>query len=121
EGIEAHWGRDVIHCPFCHGYEVRDQRLVHLVTGAWGLHPVPLLRQLTDRLTVVVDPSVELQPAQLERLSAGGVAVVRGAALRLRAADDGSSAAVELSAGTLIDADAVGVGPRFRARAEAFE
>ncbi len=121
EGIEAHWGRDVIHCPFCHGYEVRDQRLVHLVTGAWGLHPVPLLRQLTDRLTVVVDPSVEVQPAQLERLSAGGVDVVRGAALRLREADDGSIAAVELSDGTLIDADAVVVGPRFRARAEAFE
>src|SRR5215218_4320736 len=27
DGLAEHWGRDVIHCPFCHGYEVRDRRV----------------------------------------------------------------------------------------------
>src|SRR4051812_39094150 len=54
EGLAEHWGRDVIHCPFCHGYEVRDRRIVQIVTHAMGLHPTALSRQLTERLTVVV-------------------------------------------------------------------
>ncbi len=30
DGLAQHWGTDVIHCPFCHGYEVRDQRIVQM-------------------------------------------------------------------------------------------
>src|SRR5688572_17545766 len=57
DGVAEHWGGDVIHCPFCHGYEVRDRRIVQIVTHPMGLHPTALLRQLSARLTVVVhDP-----------------------------------------------------------------
>src|SRR5690606_14935054 len=54
EEVARQWGREVIHCPFCHGYEVRDGRVVQIVTLPMGLHPTALLRQLTDRLTVVL-------------------------------------------------------------------
>ena len=53
EGVAEHWGRDVIHCPFCHGYEVRDQRIVQIVTHPMGLHPATLFRHLTTALTIV--------------------------------------------------------------------
>ena len=26
-GVRERWGRDLLHCPYCHGYEVRDQPL----------------------------------------------------------------------------------------------
>ncbi len=50
DGLAEHWGGDVIHCPFCHGYEVRDRRIVQIVTHPMGLHPAGLFRQLSARL-----------------------------------------------------------------------
>jgi thioredoxin reductase/SAM-dependent methyltransferase len=127
DGVRERWGRDVIHCPFCHGFEVRDRRITQIVTHPMGLHPSALLRQLTDLLTVVVDDRVEVDQAQLDLLEAAGVAIVHGRARRLvtdGAADadgDGRLTAVELTDGRRIDADVVAVGPRFRVRAEPFE
>lgn len=120
EGLAAHWGGAVIHCPFCHGYEVRDQRVVQLVTHPLGLHTAPLLRQLTARLTVLVQEGVELDPAEVEALRAAEVDV-RSATVRLIASDAGGRLiGVQLGDGSRIDADAVVVGPRFRPRAEPF-
>ena len=57
-GVAEHWGNDVVHCPFCHGFEIRDRRIVVVVTHPMGLHPVALYRQLTEHLTVVVHDDV---------------------------------------------------------------
>ena len=119
EGLAAHWGRGVIHCPFCHGYEVRDQRLVQLVTHAAGLHVVPMLRQLTDLLTVLVAPGVEVDDAELATLTASGVDVrIAATATRVLADRDGRLTGVDLADGSRVDADAMLVGPRFHPRLE---
>jgi thioredoxin reductase/SAM-dependent methyltransferase len=118
DGLAEHWGREVIHCPFCHGYEVRDLRIVQVVTHPVGLHPAPLFRQLTARLTIVVHDGVEEDHPELAALRAAGVPTVHQAVRRVASAD--GRLAVELADGTLIDADAVAVGPRFRARVEPF-
>ena len=47
EGLAEHWGGDVIHCPFCHGYEVRVLRIAQIITHPMGLHSAGLFRQLT--------------------------------------------------------------------------
>jgi thioredoxin reductase len=125
EGAAAHWGRDVIHCPFCHGYEARDRRIVQIVTHRMGLHPTGLFRQLTDRLTVVIDDAVTVDGGHLDLLQAGGVEVLRGTAHRIVEGDvveddRGRIAGIELAGGRVVDADVVVVGPRVRARAEAF-
>lgn len=121
EGLAAHWGAAVIHCPFCHGYEVRDQRLVQLVTHTMGLHVVPLLRQLTDRLTVLIAEGVAINKADLDTLTAGGVDVrVNASANRVLTGTGGRLTGVELDDGTHVDADAMLVGPRFHARVEPF-
>jgi thioredoxin reductase/SAM-dependent methyltransferase len=123
DGLRERWGRDVIHCPFCHGYEVRDQRLVLVVTHAMGLHTAPLLRHLAGQLTVVLhDRSVAdlLPTAELDQLRASGVAIVEQAVVRLLLERDGAVGGVELADGSRLDADAVVVGPRFRPRLEAF-
>jgi len=119
-GLGAHWGGAVIHCPFCHGFEVRDERIVQLVTHPMGLHTAPLFRQLTDRLAVLIQPGVDADPDRIAALRAAGVDVRIAVARAVIAAADGHLTGVELGDGTRLDADAVVVSPRFRARIEPF-
>jgi thioredoxin reductase/SAM-dependent methyltransferase len=120
DGLVEHWGRDVIHCPFCHGYEFRDQRIVQIVTHPMGLHTAGLFRQLSARLTMVLHDPADVDDAELDALRASGVTIVRGKVSRVVTGPDGNVAAVELVGHGAIDADAVAVGPRFRVRAEPF-
>ncbi|MGW3974370.1 FAD-dependent oxidoreductase [Streptomyces ardesiacus] len=118
DGVTEGWGRGVINCPFCHGFEVRDQRLVQIVTYPLGLHPTPLFRHLTDRLTVVLHDPTGLGETAVEALAASGVTVERGEVCRVLTGPDGKVSGVELGDGRVLEADAVVVGSRFRARAD---
>jgi len=119
-GLAEHWGRDVIHCPFCHGFEVRDQRVLQVVTHPTGLHPAPLFRHLTAGFTIVVHDASGVDEGVLDALAAGGTDIVRAGVRRVVTGQDGRVVGVELVDGHTLDADAVVVTPRFRARAEAF-
>lgn len=119
EGLAEHWGRTVVHCPFCHGYEVRDQRIVQLATHPTGLQVTHLWRHLTAHLTVLLDNGVEVDAAQTDALRSAGVDVRSGTARRLVSSESGCLE-VELDDGSRIEADAVAIRPRFRPRAEPF-
>jgi thioredoxin reductase/SAM-dependent methyltransferase len=118
EGLADHWGRDVIHCPFCHGFEVRDLRIVQIITNPIGLHQAGLFRQLTTRLTVLLHSGVDADHPQLEVIRAAGVEVAAGPVGRIITSDTGRVAAVELLSGDRIEADAIVVGTRFSVRAD---
>ncbi|MFD4790966.1 FAD-dependent oxidoreductase [Streptomyces sp. NPDC058459] len=118
DGVAGGWGRGVIHCPFCHGFEVRDQRVVQIVTHPLGLHPTPLFRHLTDRLTVVLHDPAGLDEGAVEALAASGVTIERAEVGRVLTGPDGEVSGVELGDGRVLEADAVVVGSRFRARAD---
>jgi thioredoxin reductase/SAM-dependent methyltransferase len=120
DGLAEHWGRDVIHCPFCHGYEVRDQRIVQVVTHPMGLHTTALFRHLTAQLTVVLHGPADVAESELAALRTSGVTIVQGKVSRIVAGTDGHVTAVELADQETLGADAVVVGPRFRVRAEPF-
>jgi thioredoxin reductase/SAM-dependent methyltransferase len=118
EGLAEQWGRGAVHCPFCHGFEVRDQRLVQVVTHPLGLHPAPVWRHLTDRLTVVLHDPTGLDEDAVAALAASGVDVERSEVSRVVTGPDGEVSGVELADGRVLEADAVVVGTRFRARVE---
>jgi len=120
DGLAEHWGRDVIHCPFCHGYEFRDQRIVQIVSHPMGLHTAGLFRHLTAQLTVVLHDPADVDDAELGALRASGVTIAQGKVRRILTGPDGHVAAVELADHESIDADTVVVSPRFRVRAEPF-
>ena len=42
-GARERWGRDLLHCPYCHGWEVRDQPLGVLATGPGSVEHTHLL------------------------------------------------------------------------------
>lgn len=119
DGLAAHWGEQVIHCPFCHGYEARDQRIVQIVTHPMGLHTAPLFRQVSADLTVLIAPGLDVDAAEVEALRSAG-ADVRTADIARVVSTDGRLAGVELRDGSLIEADTIAVGPRFHPRVEPF-
>lgn len=120
EGLAEHWGHDVVHCPFCHGYEVRDRRVALIVTHAMALHPAVLFRQLTDRLTLVLHDEIAADHPEVVALEAAGVRVVPEQARRVVTGDGGRPTAIELASGAAIAVDAIAVAPRFRPRVEPF-
>ncbi len=113
-GVRERWGNDVIHCPFCHGWEVRDQRIVVVDTHGLGGHQATLFRQLSPEVTLVVHSGDGPDEATAGGLAALGVTVVHAAVERVRQADDGRVAGVVLVDGTAVDADVVVVGAPFR-------
>lgn len=118
EGVAEHWGGDVIHCPFCHGFEVRDRRVVQIVTHAMGFHPAGLFRHLTDHLTIVVHADDVAADDEIAALAASGVEVVWSEVRRIVSGEDGRVVAVEFADGRMLDTEAVVVGTTFHARAD---
>ncbi|WP_454041870.1 NAD(P)/FAD-dependent oxidoreductase [Cellulosimicrobium sp. Marseille-Q8652] len=119
-GVREAWGSTVLHCPFCHGWEVRGQRVAVLATGPAAAHQVLLFRQLTPHVTLFQHTAPEPDDATWDQLSALGVRVVEGEVERLEV-DGRTVRAVVLADGTSFATDAVVVGPQFVARGELFE
>lgn len=117
DGVAERWGRDVLHCPYCHGWEVRDRAVAILATGPGGVHQALLLRQWTDDVTLLLHTAPDPGDAEWEQLAARGIRVVDGEVERLEVTDDRLTG-VRLRSGTVIAVDAVVVRPRFVARAD---
>jgi thioredoxin reductase len=84
DGIGERWGRSVFHCPFCHGWEVRDEPLGVLDRGAAGAERALLLRLWSDDVTLFAGGPAGLEPQDAERLEAAGVVVEERAVTGLR-------------------------------------
>lgn len=109
-GVRERWGRDVLHCPYCHGYEVRDRRLGVLGTHPGSVHHALLLRQWSDDV-VFFPHTLEVDEADRERIAARGVRIFDGTVKRL-VVDRDRLRAVELVEGRLVPRDAAFVFPR---------
>lgn len=115
-GVRERWGRDVLHCPYCHGWEVRDQAVGVLASGPMALHQALLFRQLTADLTLFVHTAPGPTAEEAEQLAARGITVVEGEVALLEVHEDRLTG-VRMRSGELVPCRAVVVGPRFAARA----
>lgn len=116
-GLAERWGRDVHHCPYCHGWEVRDQRIGVLATGPLAVHQALLWRQWSDDVTLFLHSGPEPDDDAYDRLAARGIAVVDGEVTGLRVTEDRIDG-VRLAGGRVIPCQALVVAPRFSARAD---
>jgi thioredoxin reductase len=125
-GLQERWGRDVLHCPYCHGWEVQDQAIGILGTGPMSVHQALLFRQWSDDVTLILhgdmlnddgELSEERGPTEYEweQLAARGISVVIGPVASLDVHID-ALAGVRLSSGRLIPLQALVVAPTFTAR-----
>jgi len=119
-GVQELWGRSVLHCPYCHGWEVRGQRIGVLATSPLSVHQALLFRQLSQDVTLFPHTVESLDDAAWDQLAALDVPVVTGLVSRLRT-QDGELCAVVLESNQEFPVDAVTVAPRFMARGDLYE
>jgi thioredoxin reductase len=109
-GLRDRWARDVLHCPYCHGHEVRDRRLGVLGGTPDAVRYAQLVRQWTEDLVYFTPPGI-LTPVQRSELAARAVGVVEGTIEQL-IIDDDQLRGVQLDDGCVVPRDALFVPPR---------
>jgi thioredoxin reductase len=114
-GLRERWGRDVVHCPYCHGWEVRDRAIGVLASGPRSVHQALLFRQLSDDVTYFSHATL-LTGEEAEQLAARGIRVVDGEVASLDIAFD-QLTGIRLRDGTVMPREVVAVAPRMVARA----
>jgi thioredoxin reductase len=112
-GARERWGRDFLHCPYCHGWEVRDGAIGVLATGPQSVEHAHLLRQWTDDVLLFAHTH-SVSPAERATLDARGIAVVDGTVERLVVTDD-RLRGVQLADGRLVAREALFIRPAVRA------
>ncbi|WP_369136975.1 NAD(P)/FAD-dependent oxidoreductase [Modestobacter versicolor] len=119
-GLREQWGRGVLHCPYCHGWEVRDQPIGVLSTGPFGAHQALMWRQWSADVTLFLHTGPEPSDDEWEQLAARGIAVVTGEVVAVESAGEQLSG-VRLASGQVVPRAAVVVAPRFTARSAVLE
>jgi thioredoxin reductase len=114
-GLRERWGREVVHCPYCHGWEVRDQAIGVIATGPMSVHQALLFRQLSDDV-VYFRRGTELPEEQAALLAGRGIAVVESPVTGLAIEGD-RLLGVRLEDGSVTSREAVAVASRMVARA----
>ncbi|AGP60470.1 thioredoxin reductase [Streptomyces rapamycinicus NRRL 5491] len=110
-GLRSRWGRDVVHCPYCHGWEVRDQAIGVLGSGPLSLHQVMLFRQWSDDVTFFSHTLPVPTGEEAEQLAARGIRVVSGEVASVEIVED-RLVGVRLRDGHVVKREALAVAPR---------
>lgn len=76
KGLAACWGKSVLHCPYCHGYEVRFEPTGILGNGDYGYEFSALISNWTNDLTLFTNGGSTLTARQTEKLRAHGISIV---------------------------------------------
>lgn len=108
-GVKERWGRDLLHCPYCHGYEVRDQPLGVIGSNPGSIQHAQLVRQWSDDVVYFAhtqEPSAD----EARELAARGIRTIHGEIARLVVADDRLTG-VQLADGEVIARRAMFVRP----------
>ncbi|MET8288764.1 NAD(P)/FAD-dependent oxidoreductase [Streptomyces sp. NPDC051643] len=121
-GVAERFGRDVLHCPYCHGWEVRDEAFGVLASTAMGVHQALMVSQWSKDVTLFLHEVAEdeLSRDDRRRLAAAGVAVVPGAVAALVVEEDRLTG-VRLTDGSAHARSVLFVAPRAVPRNDLFE
>ena len=105
-GLAERWGSSVLHCPYCHGWEVQDRRIGVLGTVPMGLHQAQLVRQWSDQVVFFTAGIGQLDPSTEARLRARGIELVPSPVVEV-SGDDACGLGVRTADGTTVAVDAL--------------
>lgn len=116
-GLRERWGRDVLHCPYCHGWEVRDQALGVIASNGFAPHQALMFRQWSDDVILFLHGGPDPSNDEAEQLAARGIVVVPQAIDGVVVEDD-RIVGVRLTSGEVVARKALVASPRMAARSE---
>ena len=109
-GLAERWGKTVLHCPYCHGFEFSGRRLGVLQSHPMAPHQALLVADWGPT-TLLLNGGPAPDAETMAKLAARGVAIEPAAVLGLRGAGEGLDA-VMLAGGRALPIDALYVGPK---------
>ncbi|WP_040805520.1 NAD(P)/FAD-dependent oxidoreductase [Nocardia concava] len=115
-GLRERFGRDVVHCPYCHGWEVRDRAIGVLGLGPMGIHLALLFRQWSPDVVYFAHTTAPPTEEESEQLAARGIRVVSGEIAAVEVAEDRITG-VRLADGGIVAREILATPTRMVARA----
>lgn len=76
DGFSDCWGISVVHCPYCHGYEIRHKKTGIIANGEKALHLAPLARNLSNDLSIITSGKADFDAEQLANLHEHGIRII---------------------------------------------
>jgi thioredoxin reductase len=116
-GFGEAWGTSAHTCPYCDGFEHRDERVAVLAAGARGEHLALVLRQWSGDVVLLSNGPHDLAPDQLARVQARGVRIIQTPVAALDS-EDGRLRCVRLEDGQALGRDALFFYVGWRLRTE---
>ena len=112
-GVRERWAVSVLHCPYCHGYEVADRRFGVLAVGETAVHQALLVRDWSADVTLFLNGAMHPDAEQRAQLAARGVRIEERPVAGL-AGEGAELSGVRLTDGEVIGMDALFIQPRTR-------
>jgi thioredoxin reductase len=109
--LRERWAKDVLHCPYCHGYEVKDRRLGVLGGSPHAVRYAQIVRQWSDDV-VYFASTTALTDTERRELEARSIVVVEGSVKGL-VVDGDELRGIEVDGHETVERDALFVPPRF--------
>jgi thioredoxin reductase len=106
-GFADVWGTSAHTCPYCDGFEHRDERLAVLAAGERGEHLAIVLRQWSNDVVLLSNGPHDLAADQLARVTALGIPIIQTPVAALNSDGDGRLRRVRLDDGEVLERDAL--------------
>jgi thioredoxin reductase len=88
-GFRHLWGTGIFFCPFCHGWELRDEPLAVYGQDLYATHMVYVVKNWTNEVTLVPDGPLQLDGEARAKLARNGITVREGSIAALEGNDHG--------------------------------
>lgn len=119
-GFAACWGKTVLHCPYCHGYEIKNEPVGIIADADVITHLVPLIYNLTQKLTLFTTQANHLDAALLKKLRQHNIPII-DTPIRALQHQNGQVTAVELTDGRVFPLTALFSRPAFEQGSDIYQ
>lgn len=75
-GFAECWGISVVHCPYCHGYEIKGKKTAIIANGHKAYHLASLVNNLTDNISIITSNSKDFEDKELQKLKAHDIKII---------------------------------------------
>nr|WP_262732549.1 NAD(P)/FAD-dependent oxidoreductase [Gaetbulibacter sp. NE] len=83
KGFSECWGISVVHCPYCHGYEIRNKKTAIIANGERAFHIASLVNNLTKDITILTSGKKDFDDNQLLKLKSHNITVIENEVLEI--------------------------------------